>query len=131
MRLLLDTHIFLWSHLEPERLTRRVAAALSSEQNELWLSPITTWEVLLLAEHRRLTLTGDAHVWLDHAMTTVPMHEAPITHAIARASRSVDVPHSDPADRFLAATAKVLDLTLVTADERLMGAKQFAVLANR
>jgi PIN domain nuclease of toxin-antitoxin system len=131
MRLLLDTHIFLWSHLDPERLTRRVVAALSSDQNELWLSPITSWEVLLLAERGLVTLNGDADAWLDHALDAVPMHEAPITHAIARASRALELPHGDPADRVLAATAKELDLTLVTADQRLMESRQFAVLANR
>jgi len=42
MTLLLDTHIFLWSLLEPSRLTKPVAAALESPSNELWFSPLTT-----------------------------------------------------------------------------------------
>lgn len=59
------------------------------------------------------------------------MREAPITHEIVLESRRIDLPHEDPADRFLSATAKVLDLTLVTADERLLGAEHFKVLANK
>ena len=43
----------------------------------------------------------------------------------------IDLPHQDPADRFLAATARVYDLTLVTADERLLGSRRIATLANR
>jgi PIN domain nuclease of toxin-antitoxin system len=43
----------------------------------------------------------------------------------------IDLPHQDPADRFLAATARVYDLTLVTADERLLGARRVSTLANR
>ena len=46
------------------------------------------------------------------------------------ASRAVDLPHQDPADRFLAATAKVMDLTLVTADARLAEASDVSVLRN-
>ncbi len=130
MRLLLDTHIFLWSHLEPERLSRRVTVALESDEHELWLSPVTTWEVLLLAERGRIVIDGNPDAWLEQAFASAPMHEAPLTHAIARASRALDLETNDPADRFLAATARVLDLTLVTADQRLMGSTQFAVLRN-
>lgn len=45
--------------------------------------------------------------------------------------QQLPLPHSDPADRFLAATARVLGLTLVTADERLLGLGEIATLANR
>lgn len=46
-------------------------------------------------------------------------------------SRRLRIKHPDPADRFIAATAKVFDLTLVTADKRLLRSKEFALLANR
>ena len=48
MKLLLDTHIWLWSVLEPHRLSRRVAKALQDSSNELWLSPISIWELIVL-----------------------------------------------------------------------------------
>ncbi len=53
------------------------------------------------------------------------------THEIALRSHTLDVKHADPADRFIAATAAVLDLTLVTADKRLFESKQLALMANR
>ena len=56
---------------------------------------------------------------------------SPLTHEIAIMSRQLAMPHQDPADRFLAATARVLDLTLVTADKRLLDSTEFAVMANR
>jgi PIN domain nuclease of toxin-antitoxin system len=56
VRLLLDTHIWLWSALEPRRLTRRVAAQLGADGNELWLSPVSAWETLVLARKKRLVL---------------------------------------------------------------------------
>ncbi len=130
MRLLLDTHIWLWSLLEPARLSKRVAATLEDPHTELWLSPISVWEVLMLAERKRVILTPDAEAWVRESLEQVPVHEAAVNHEIAIESRLIDLEHDDPADRFLAATARVYDLTLVTADRRLFKAKRFSVLRN-
>ena len=59
MRLLLDTHIWLWSLLEPQQLVAKVRRALESAENEIWLSPISTWELALLVERGRLRLDAD------------------------------------------------------------------------
>jgi len=131
MRLLLDTHIWLWALLEPERLTTEVRAALESPENELWLSPISVWEALLLAERGRLSVPAPAGDWIREMVSTMPRREAPLTHEVAILSRELKLAHQDPADRFLAATARVFDLTLVTADDRLLGSTGFSVLANR
>ena len=130
MRLLLDTHIWLWSLLEPERLSRRVAKALEDSRNELWLSPVSVWEVLVLSEKGRIDLRENVESWVAKAMAVAPLREAPFTHDVALATQTIRLPHRDPADRFLAATAKVYDLTLVTADENLSRSKDFAVLRN-
>lgn len=132
MKLLLDTHIWLWSHTAPERLTRRVNETLAAESNQLWLSPISIWEFLLLAEHGRVRVRGGTPAdWMEAALSRSPMHDAALTREVAVRSRSVQLPHEDPADRFLAATADVYELTLVTADDRLLRGKGFRTLANR
>jgi PIN domain nuclease of toxin-antitoxin system len=131
MKLLLDTHIFLWSLIEPSRLTTRVAAELDTPSNELWLSPIVVWEVLILAEKDRVTLQPDPVAWIRNVLLAIPFTEAPLSHEIAMRSRLIDLPHQDPVDRFLAATALAYDLTLVTADERLLQCKSIATLPNR
>ena len=133
MNLLLDTHIWLWSHAEPERLTKRVASALADERNQLWLSPISIWEFLLLAERGRVHIRdGTAPPdWVEAALSRAPMHDAPLSREVAVRSRSVRLGHEDPADRFLAATADVYELTLVTADDRVLRGKGFRTLANR
>jgi len=64
MKLLLDTHILLWGLLEPERLNRRVAAELQNPQNEIWLSPISVWEIMILAEKGRIVLEPDPASWV-------------------------------------------------------------------
>ena len=132
MNLLLDTHIWLWSHVEPERLSKRVIAAFSDERNQLWLSPITVWEFLLLAERGRVRIRGGETPadWVKAALSRVPMQDAPLTREVAIRSRSVRIDHEDPADRFLAATADVYELTLVTSDEHLLRGKGYRTLAN-
>ena len=131
MRLLLDTHIWLWSVFEPARLTARVATELEAEANELWVSPISIWETLVLVEKGRLAVTEDAERVVSAMLEAGPFREAALTHAVAMESRRIDLPHQDPADRFLAATARVYDLALVTADERLLHSEEFAVFPNR
>lgn len=131
MRLLLDTHIWIWSALDRTRLSSRVIAALENHENELWLSPISLWEVLTLCEKKRLTLHPDPQTWMDNTLAAVPMREAQITYQIAQETVRVQLPHRDPADRFLVATARIFDLTLVTADQVLLKARQVSMLANR
>jgi PIN domain nuclease of toxin-antitoxin system len=131
MNLLLDTHIFLWSMLEPERLSRKVAAELIKEENQVWFSPISSWEIMILAKKRRIVLEPDAASWLREAFKLMPVKEARINHEVAIQSCLIILPHQDPADRFLAATAVIYDLTLVTADERLMCSRKYKVLRNR
>jgi len=128
MKLLLDTHIMLWGLLEPERLSRRAAADLRNPENEIWLSPISVWETMILAEKGRVVLRPDPATWLRIVLSKMEFHEARVNHEIALRSRDVRLRHQDPADRFLAATAMVYQLTLVTADRLLFGCRDISVL---
>lgn len=128
MRLLLDTHVWLWSHLDPDRLTAQVSSALEDGGNELWLSPISVWELTVLVEKGRIKLTTSVAEWVENALRLAPMNEALITHQIALETTRLGIAHRDPADRLLAATTRVLDLTLVTADHRLIGVEGLSVL---
>ena len=131
MKILLDTHIWIWSHLDPSRINKRLTQALLDRTNELWLSPISLWECLVLAGKKRLSLRGRPEVWVATALAAAPMHEAPLNNEVAITSRAVKVEHDDPADRFLAATAAVYDLVLATADARLLRGTGFKTLDNR
>jgi len=90
--------------------------------------PISVWEATVLQRKGRLVIPGNAVDWFERSLGG--LHEAPLTHEIALLAEKLPL-HGDPADRFLAATAKVLGLTLVTADERLLGLGEIATLANR
>ena len=129
MKLLLDTHIWLWSLLEPSRLVSYVRHELANQQNELWLSPVSTWEAVVLNAKGKFRLPADVRGWM--AQATGKLREAPLTHEVVIAAYQLSLPHLDPADRFLAATAQILNLTLVTADARLLGLGEIRTLANR
>ncbi len=131
MKLLLDTHIWLWSALQPDRLTRRVARALMDPGNELWLSAISVWELTILQRKRRFRIPDELTAWVAKSMQDLELVEAPMTVEVALAVSSLSFSHADPADHFLAASAKVFDLTLVTGDEHLMQLPGIRVIPNR
>ena len=132
MRLLLDTHIWIWSLIEPDRLSGDVRAALTNPDHDLWLSAISVWEVLVLIRKGRLKLGDQAgSEWIARALAQSPVHEAAITYDVAMASEELVLDHWDPADRFIAATAQLREATLITAGERLIGCSGSAALANR
>lgn len=128
MRYLLDTHIWLWSLLEPNKINKKTAEVLRNKDNELFISPITVWETLILAEKERIELDPSPKEWILEALKHGPVKEAKLSHAIAIKSRLIELPHKDPADRFIAATAWEYDLTLITADEKLREAKRVKIL---
>lgn len=131
MNLLLDTHIWIWNELEPWKITSDVNRELASPDNQLWLSPVSVWETIVLLEKRRISLKQDFGQWVNESADALQLQEAALTWQVAHELRFTPLGHRDPADRFLVATAKVYDLTLVTADERLMGVPGLSVLANR
>jgi PIN domain nuclease of toxin-antitoxin system len=128
LNLLLDTTIWIWSKLDPKRTGKHAAAELSKSGNDLWLSPVSVWEALVLMQKGRIRV-DDPFAWVQRAAEQ--MREAPLTQEIVRTGLAMSLPQADPADRFLAATAKVLKLTLVTADRRLLGLGEIGSLANR
>jgi PIN domain nuclease of toxin-antitoxin system len=119
MKLLLDTHIWVWSVADVARLTDPVRRALEDPSNELWICSISIWEVLILSERGRLKLEPDARSWVRDALANPPLREAPVTIDVVAASHAVRLQNQDPADRFIAANAMVFGLTLVTVDRDL------------
>jgi PIN domain nuclease of toxin-antitoxin system len=128
LKFLLDTHIWIWFLQSPEHLAPAIRRELVNPNNELWVSPISTWEALMLQRKGRLKLRPDFIAWLRQSSPGIK--EAPLTHEIAIASDALPLP-GDPADRFIAATAQVLDLILVTADQRLLALGTIRTMANR
>ena len=131
MNILLDTQIWLWSLLEKQHIKKRLTAALEDPQNQLWLSPVSVWEAMMLFRSGRIQIASDPDVWVRQALPKGFVAEAALTHEIAVHSRLIDLPHKDPADRFIAATALVHGFALATSDKHLLNCRSIRTLPNR
>lgn len=131
MKLLLDTHIWIWNYTAPEKLTSEVAREIANPEHERFLSPVSIWEVVMLLEKKRIELNQDFGEWFLQSKQDLNLLEAPLSWEVAHELRFTLLGYRDPGDRFLVATAKAFDLTLVTSDERLMKVPGLSVLPNR
>jgi PIN domain nuclease of toxin-antitoxin system len=90
----------------------------------IFVSPVTAWEIGLLARRRRpggLEFLPDVQTWVARVLAAPGFRTAPFTFEIALASSSLPEPfHEDPADRLLVTTARVLQIPLVTSDRRIL-----------
>ena len=130
MNLLLDTHIWLWSGVQRRHLKASVAHEMEADSNERFLSPVSIWELGVLLQKKRLSLPVTLAEWLSRSQAQLILQEAPLTWDVGMEERAMGWSHKDPADRFLAATARVYGLTLVTSDERLASAPGIKVMWN-
>ncbi|MGH7912483.1 MAG: type II toxin-antitoxin system VapC family toxin [Candidatus Dormibacteraceae bacterium] len=120
MRVLLDTHVWIWRLLAPQRLSPDAERAIADRGTTLHLSPISTWEALVLARKGRLTLRPSPTEWVLDGLRRSALTTVPLTHGIALRSETLEgFGSADPADRFLVATALEHGLVLVTADSAM------------
>ena len=130
--LLLDTHIALWwldggHRLTPEQ--RRATAAAERRNEKLHVADVTLWEIAMLAEHGRITVAQGLGDFLQELEGNARLEVLPITARIAiDAARLGNSFPKDPADRLIAATARVHGHTLVTADRRVREAQVVPIL---
>jgi PIN domain nuclease of toxin-antitoxin system len=121
--IVLDTHSWVWWVSNPELLsdTARQIVAEAVGQRELFISTISAWEVAMLVEKGRLSLTLDVRDWISRSESLPFVTFVPLSTAIAVESvRLPGFPYADPADRIIVATALSLGARLVTKDERLL-----------
>jgi PIN domain nuclease of toxin-antitoxin system len=119
MRLLLDTHVFLWYITNDGRLSGEAASAITEASNDVYLSVVSVWETLVKYQLGRLNLPAPADQYLQqrqeqHGVLSLPLEAA-------AAARLLELPshHRDPFDRMLVCQAVHHDLTLVTADDQI------------
>lgn len=122
MRLLLDTHVWLWAATQPENLGRNTRAVLVDRRNNRMVSAASVLEIARLAAGGQILLSTPAKKWIDESSEILMLDHLPITGDIAIEAYLLPAPfHRDPADRLLVATARIHNLVLVTADERILG----------
>ncbi|MBI3924529.1 MAG: type II toxin-antitoxin system VapC family toxin [Armatimonadetes bacterium] len=121
MSWLLDTHVWLWSQLDPQQLGGQTAALLLDREQELHVSTISTLEIARLVELGHVELGVEVEEWVRLAMDALPAVTIELSHSIAAESYRLPAPfHRDPADRILVATARTRSLALLTADRRIL-----------
>jgi PIN domain nuclease of toxin-antitoxin system len=130
VKLLLDTHIWIWASLEPHKVGRTARREIDRPTNEVYLSPVSIWEAHQLYRRKRLRINVDFHVWLEQALQRARLQEAPFTFAVGKEAARIQLPQPDPGDLFLAATASAFEFTLVTADPQLLQCRWLKTLGN-
>jgi len=120
VRLLLDTHIFLWLLTTPERLGHHVES-IEDPANELLVSAVVAWEIAIKHALGRMPLPAPAAFYVPDRMRAIGARPVPVTHAHALGVAELPLLHRDPFDRLLVAQALRLDATLVTGDAVLAG----------
>lgn len=115
MRLLLDTHAFLWAAARPERLGRQ-QQLVADPQTTLMLSAVSSWEIAIKHALGRLPLPEPPAQYVPHTMQRLTVASLPIEHAHALRVAGLPLLHDDPFDRLLVAQAQHLGLPILSAD---------------
>ena len=114
-RLLLDTHVLLWSLTEPQKLSRRTRDVLEDAQNEVFASPVSGWEITVKRALGKLKAPDNLEASIEEQDFT-PLN---LTFLHAEQAGALPRHHGDPFDRMLIAQAQVEGLILVTRDARI------------
>jgi PIN domain nuclease of toxin-antitoxin system len=121
MRLLLDTHVAVWSVLESKRIPQRIQRMIANPANEVFVSTVSVWEIGLKfgTGRSRQTLPPRAVLVQEFELASYSFLDVSVRHAVA--FEDYALAHADPFDRMILAQAMTDQLRLVTADTRLAG----------
>lgn len=116
MRLLLDTHLWLWWLAADTRLSKEARAAVEDPGNEVFVSAISVWEATIKIAAGKLDVQGD----LEKATLASQMAFLPFGHRHAAAIGKLGMFHRDPFDRALVAQALLEGMRLLTSDSTIL-----------
>lgn len=118
MKVLLDTHVWLWMLGFPERLGPDAVALMRSDSDELILSAVTSWEIAVKWALGKLDLPEPPQVYVPDRMRAEGLRSLPVDHGHALQVASLPRHHGDPFDRLLIAQSQVERIPILTADRR-------------
>ncbi|AUX45294.1 twitching motility protein PilT [Sorangium cellulosum] len=119
MKLLLDTHVWLWAVLTPERIASVARQALEDPHNTILISAASAWEISVKHATGKLPLPEGPELLVPRAIAALDAIELPVTARHAISSAALPYHHRDPFDRLLVAQALCEGSALVTMDEML------------
>jgi PIN domain nuclease of toxin-antitoxin system len=120
VKYVLDTHVWVWWHMHPKKLSKRVRAIIShpDQYEELLLSAISPWEFSKLLEKKRIGISCDPEEWIREALEMSKLRLVPLTPTLSYRSTTLPPPfHEDPADQIIVATAREEKATVLTKDK--------------
>lgn len=121
MRVLLDTHVWVWTQEQPERLGPRTKRLLVGAAHENSVCPISTLEIARLVAMGDIRLSMPLAEWVGESMAELSARTIAVSHDVALEAYALPGAfHRDPADRLLVAAARRNGLTLITADDRML-----------
>ena len=120
-RLLLDTHVWLWSISTPRRLGREGLRLLENKENDLFLSAASSWEISIKYRLGRLSLPEPPHKFIPPRLLRDGIKSLPVEHHHACQVANLPDLHRDSFDRLLIAQAQTERLAFITADKKLKG----------
>lgn len=119
MKILLDTHIAIWALCQPDKLKKNQLSSLENPANELWLSAISIWEIRYLLDSKALSYKGSLEELFYELSEVLSIREAPFSTQVVFNASKIKLPHKDPADWMIAATARALKLKLMSEDKQI------------
>jgi PIN domain nuclease of toxin-antitoxin system len=119
MRILLDTHCWLWMQMAPERLAAEVRELLTDPEHQLYLSAASSWEMAVKWALGKLPLPASPVEYVPSRLERQGVEGLPVQHRHALQVASLPHHHRDPFDRLLLAQARAERLTFLTADREL------------
>ncbi len=121
MRLLLDTCCLIWAVSEPSAMSRNARRLLAAEDSEVFVSVISAAEIACAVERDRIVIDRHWKNWFRHYIEVNCWQVQNISLEIMEEAYSLpDAFHADPADRILAATARLNNFTILTADKKIL-----------
>ena len=118
MRLLLDTHTFLWAIAEPRKLSARAATALRGRAHELYLSTASVWEMAIKRSIGKLEADVPLRDLIERAREKIQLRILDVSTDRGLSVEDLPFHHKDPFDRLLIAPALWKEMTIVGADGR-------------
>ena len=118
MRVLVDTHTFLWALLQDHRLSATAKQVLTSREHELYFSLVSLWEIAIKMKIGKLNTVGSSVTYLRDEMVEYNMELLPIRYEHILQLERLPLHHSEPFDRLLIAQAVAESLPILTHDEK-------------
>jgi PIN domain nuclease of toxin-antitoxin system len=127
-QVLLDTHVWIWWSIGASKSLSTKAQATLATAAKKWVSAISCWELAKLVEKKRLGLAIPVLTWIRRSLQEGNIRLAELTPEIAVESTTLNGFHADPADQIIVATARIIGMPLITADNRILSFPQVETL---